>query len=421
MTIIQRPITDFAPAEGILLINDRNLAAATADLPAIARAAFGFAVMTRRGTLDVRLPNDRWYRFVGAEPGPHAVLIVRDYGFAKRVVTHGDIGVGEAYIDGEWDSPDVTAFLEFFCLNTEALETLFAGKPYMRVVQWLRHLFNRNTKRQAEKNIHAHYDLGNRFYAAWLDRTMTYSSGLYAADDKDLTAAQTRKYRALATAIDLRPEHHVLEIGCGWGGFAEFAAKEIGCRVTGLTISREQLAYAEKRIADAGLAERVTLKYQDYRDERGRYDRVASIEMFEAVGKAYWPTYFAKLEETLKPGGKAGLQIITIQDRFWQQYQREIDFIRRYIFPGGMLPTPSILKALGERVGMALTAEHVFGLDYARTLAEWRQRFWAAWPHLQPMGFDERFKRLWEYYLHYCEAGFRAGTIDVRQVVFAKA
>ncbi len=391
------------------------------DLDAVTRRAFGFGLLTRRGRLTVRLPDGRWFRFDGVEPGNAAVLIVNDWGFARRAIMAGDIGVAEAYIAGEWESPDVTAFLEFFASNTEAIEVLFAGKPHMRLMNWLRHLLNRNTKRQAQKNIHAHYDLGNRFYETWLDRTMTYSSAIYAPGDNDLAAAQTRKYRALAEAIDLRPEHHVLEIGCGWGGFAEFAARDIGCRVTGLTISREQLAFADKRIRDAGLSDRVTLKYQDYREERGAYDRIASIEMFEAVGEAYWPTYFAKIDETLKPGGRAGIQVITIQDRFFAQYRREIDFIRRYIFPGGMLPTPSILESMGRKAGLDLAGQRIFGLDYARTLVEWRERFWSAWPRIEPLGFDQRFKRLWEYYLHYCEAGFRSGNIDVRQVVFAKA
>lgn len=391
------------------------------DLPSVARGSFELALRTRRGILDVRLPDGRWFRFKGADEGPYAIMRVHDFAFAKRVIMAGDIGVAESYMAGEWDSPDVTAFLEFFCVNTEALETLFAGKPLMRLLQWFRHLLNRNTKRKAERNIHAHYDLGNSFYASWLDRTMTYSSGVYAPGDNDLSSAQTRKYRVLAEAIDLRPEHHVLEIGCGWGGFAEFAAGEIGCRVTGLTISKEQFAFATERMRRAGLEDRVTIKYQDYRDEAGTYDRIASIEMFEAVGKEYWPTYFDKLGTVLKPGGRAGLQVITIQDRFWTQYQREIDFIRRYIFPGGMLPTPSIMRELGETAGLPLSGERVFGLDYAKTLADWRQRFLAAWPSLAPLGFDERFKRLWEYYLHYCEAGFRAGNIDVRQMVFAKA
>jgi cyclopropane-fatty-acyl-phospholipid synthase len=212
----------------------------------------------------------------------------------------------------------------------------------------------------------------------------------------------------------------VLEIGCGWGGFAEYAAAERGCRVTGLTISKEQHDYAARRIFEAGLSERVEIKLQDYRDERGIYDSVASIEMFEAVGQEYWGVYFRQLAERLRAGGRAGLQVITIQDRLFENYRREIDFIRRYIFPGGMLPSPQIMRSLGEKVGLVHSHERVFGTDYATTLAEWRARFREAWPTLVPLGFDERFRRMWEYYLAYCEAGFRVGNIDVRQIVYAK-
>jgi cyclopropane-fatty-acyl-phospholipid synthase len=290
----------------------------------------------------------------------------------------------------------------------------------MRLLQVLRHRLNRNTRSGARRNIHAHYDLGNHFYEAWLDRTMTYSSAVFAPGDNDLASAQTRKYRTLAEALDLKPNHHVLEIGCGWGGFATFAAKEIGCRVTGLTISPSQAAYAREHIAQTGLAERVEIKLQDYRDERGSYDRIASIEMFEAVGEAYWPVFFRTLVERLKAGGRAGLQVITIRQESFEVYRREIDFIRHYIFPGGMLPTLDTMQTLGNRVGLTLQRERAFGLDYARTLVQWRERFRAAWPEIRPLGFDERFRRLWEYYLAYCEAGFRTGNIDVRQMLFTK-
>ncbi len=247
---------------------------------------------------------------------------------------------------------------------------------------------------------------------------MTYSSALYDGGANDLESAQTAKYRALARGMGIGPGDHVLEIGCGWGGFAEFAAREIGCRVTGLTISGEQHVYANERIARAGLTDKVDIKFQDYRDETGRYDRIASIEMFEAVGEKYWPVFFGKMKQCLNGGGTAGLQIITISEKSFPIYRRQPDFIQRYVFPGGMLPTPAILRALGEGHGLSFLREHVFPQDYARTLAEWRQRFRASWDRIRPMGFDERFKKLWEFYLHYCEAGFRAEYIDVRQVVF---
>jgi len=389
-------------------------------LPLLARLAFRYAENLRIGRLDVTLPDGRMLTFGGREPGPHAEMTVHDLGFARRMMSGGEIGLAESFMRGEWESPNLTAFLELFCVNHAAIATMLDGRGLIRWWQRIRHVMNRNTKGGSRRNIHAHYDLGNRFYSAWLDRTMTYSSAIFAPGDNDLVSAQTRKYRALANAIDAKPDHRLLEIGCGWGGFAEYAAKEIGCRVTGLTISKEQFEFAQKRIHDAGLAERVTFKLQDYRDETGVYDRIASIEMFEAVGESYWPTFFRQMSERLAPGGVAGVQVITIQERFFENYRREIDFIRRYIFPGGMLPTPTIMRDLGEKFGVPLKHEIEFALDYARTLAAWRERFFAAWPHLPPLGFDERFKRMWSYYLSYCEAGFRSRNIDVRQMVFAK-
>jgi cyclopropane-fatty-acyl-phospholipid synthase len=391
-----------------------------ADLPAAARTAFSLAARIKCGTLDVTLPDGRNLILHGSDPGPHAVMIVKDYRFAWRAVRAGDIGIAEAYLRGEWDTPDLTQFLFLFCVNYEMMQAVLRSNPMIRGLQLLRHWLNRNTKRQAARNIHAHYDLGNHFYSAWLDRTMTYSAALFDDGAKDLPDAQLRKYQSLAERIALAPGQSVLEIGCGWGGFAEFAAKTHGANVVGLTISREQHDYARKRIFESGLADKVTIKLQDYRDERGVYDRIASIEMIEAVGEEYWPVYFRQLRDRLKAGGLAGIQAITIQERFFADYKRDVDFIRRYVFPGGMLPTPATLKSLGQNCGLPLIGEKIFGEDYARTLAAWRERFRAAWPTLAPQGFDERFRRLWEYYLAYCEAGFLSGNIDVRQMVFAK-
>ena len=405
----------------VVEVRPGDLEEATRDLPLFAREALRRAAGLRHGSLILNLPDGRAFRFVGPEPGIEAVMTVRDLAFARRLAASGDLGLAEAYLREEWDSPDLAAFLLLFALNRDLVATLLPGKPVVRLWQVFRHLLNRNTRTGAKRNIHAHYDLGNRFYGAWLDRTMTYSSALFAPGDNDLAAAQTRKYRAIAEAADLRREHHVLEIGCGWGGFAEFAAAEIGCRVTGLTISDEQFSFARRRIAAAGLEDRVEIKLLDYRDERGTYDRIVSIEMFEAVGERFWPTFFRQMRDRLAAGGRAALQVITIQDDSFDWYRKEIDFIRRYVFPGGMLPSPTILRDLGVRSGLPMEGERVFGLDYAATLTHWRERFRAAWPELTPLGFDERFRRLWEYYLAYCEAGFRSGNIDVRQVVFAKA
>lgn len=403
----------------ILTVNPSTVDETLHDLPKPARLAFGLAARLRRGTLDVTLPDGRKLRFGGVESGPSATMIIRDYGFAWRLMNGGDVGIAEAYLRGEWDTPDLTQFLYIFCVNHDLVQTLLGNNPLMRAVQQFRHWLNRNTRSQAKRNIFAHYDIGNRFYSAWLDRSMTYSSAIFEETD-DLAAAQETKYRRLAEGIHLQSGNTVLEIGCGWGGFAEFAAKTYDARVVGLTISAEQRDYARKRIFEAGLNERVEIRFQDYRDEKGIYDRIASIEMIEAVGEKFWPNYFEQLRDRLKAGGFAGIQAITIQDKFFATYRREVDFIQRYIFPGGMLPSPAVLKSLGEKFGVPIIRERVFGEDYARTLANWRDNFRAAWPNLTSLGFDERFRRTWEYYLAYCEAGFRSGNIDVRQIVFAK-
>ncbi len=404
-----------------LLVTAETVGEVSKGLSFATRQALKIAARLHCGELTVTLPDGRLLLFKGAEPGPQAQIDVHDFGFASRLSDGGDLGFAEAYLRREWDTPDLAKFLELFAANYPVVQTLLAGKPLVRLWQMFQHFRRRNTKSQARRNIHAHYDLGNSFYGAWLDKTMTYSSAIFAAGETDLAAAQTRKYRALAEQTGIKPGDHVLEIGCGWGGFAEYAAREIGCKVTGLTISREQFDFAQERIQSAGLQDRVSFKLQDYRDEKGTYDRIASIEMFEAVGEAFWPAYFGQLRDRLRPGGTAGLQVITIRDESFKVYRSELDFIRAYIFPGGMLPTPTIMKSLGQKYGVPLAHERVFGLDYATTLASWRDRFRAAWPQIMPLGFDERFRRMWEYYLAYCEAGFRTGNIDVRQMVFAKA
>jgi cyclopropane-fatty-acyl-phospholipid synthase len=391
------------------------------ELPRMVRVALGFGSKLRRGSLEVTLPDGRTVRLGDNGPGPAAAMRVYNYGFASRLLRSGDIGIAEAYLRGEWDTPDLTQFLYLFCVNQDWMQTMLTGKPLVRTVQTIRHWFNRNTRRQARRNIYRHYDIGNAFYSAWLDPGMTYSSALFEDGTVDLTAAQNNKYHRLAEAIDLRPGQKLLEIGCGWGGFAEYAAKTFGAKVVGLTISKEQRDFAQARIQAAGLNEHVEIRLQDYRDERDQYDRIASIEMIEAVGEQFWPRYFSQLRDRLLPGGLAGIQAITIQDSLFQTYRREVDFIQRYVFPGGMLPSPEILKSLGERFGVPVIRERIFGQDYAKTLATWRNNFRAAWPNLTPLGFDDRFRRLWEYYLAYCEAGFLSGNIDVRQVVFAKA
>lgn len=409
-------------ARGALALTADNLGRFSKGLPLKAKFALRGLLQMQHGALVLELPDGRKALIEGRIEGPRAAVKLNNWNLASRAMTSGTIGVAETYMDGDWQSPDITAFLELFLINGEAAEKYSNGrKGIMRVFERIRHWMNTNTKTGSKRNISAHYDLGNDFYKQWLDPTMTYSSALYSTGANDLQSAQNAKYRALAEATGIRPGDHVLEIGCGWGGFAEFAASEMNCKVTGLTISREQLAFAEERIRKAGLADRVELRFQDYRDEKGLYDRIVSIEMFEAVGEKYWPAYFSKLRECLKPGGKAGLQIITIKPEAFDQYRSNPDFIQKYVFPGGMLPTQDHLAELGRRVDLSLVKDFGFGLDYARTLAEWRERFWNVWERVRPMGFDERFKRLWEFYLFYCEAGFRAKNIDVRQVVFSRS
>jgi cyclopropane-fatty-acyl-phospholipid synthase len=404
----------------VISVTPETVQTVLAELPRVVRLALGFAAKLKRGTLDVTLLDGRVVRFGGSEPGPAAAMVLHDYRFAARLIRGGDLGIAEAYLRGDWDTPDLTQFLYLFCVNHELIQRMLTDKPLVRFAQIVRHWFNRNTRRQARRNIYAHYDIGNAFYSAWLDPSMTYSSALFEDDTADLTSAQHNKYRRLAEAIDLQPGQRLLEIGCGWGGFAEYAARTFGAKVVGLTISKEQQDFAQKRIQAAGLGDKVEIRLQDYRDERERYDRIASIEMIEAVGEQFWPKYFSQLRDRLLPGGLAGIQAITIQDANFPNYRREVDFIQRYVFPGGMLPSPQILKALGERFGVPVIRERIFGQDYAKTLATWRNNFRNAWPNLMPLGFDERFRRLWEYYLAYCEAGFLSGNIDVRQVVFAK-
>lgn len=376
----------------------------------------------RSGRLTVLLPNGETHRLEGPQAGPSAVLDIKDYRFARRVLANGDIGFAEGYMAGEWDSPDLATLLETLVDNYDHIRRLFDGNPLMIAVNWVSHRLRRNSRRGSRKNIHAHYDLGNAFYAAWLDPSMTYSSARFTPGATDLQAAQAGKYASLARLMELKPGQTVLEIGCGWGGFAEFAAREIGARVTGVTISQEQHDFARKRLFDTGLADHAEIRLMDYRDVQGQFDRVASIEMFEAVGREYWPAYFDKVRTVLAPDGRAGLQIITIQDALFEEYSLRTDFIQKYVFPGGMLPSEERLAPILERSGLRRTAIERFGLDYAETLKQWEDRFMAAWPDIRRMGgFDARFQRLWRFYLAYCQAGFRTRRTDVVQMVLTPA
>jgi cyclopropane-fatty-acyl-phospholipid synthase len=394
-----------------------NLEIAGLKAPASARAALMALAQIRGGAVEATLPTGEKLRFGDGE-SPIA-LRIRDWNFGRRVVFNGDIGFAESWIAGEWETDDLSGLLVLLASNIERFRQVFEGSVFGKTLNWIRHLSRENTREGARRNILEHYDLGNRFYETWLDRTMTYSSARFD-QAQDLETAQLEKYRALARRLDLKPGEHVLEIGCGWGGFAEVAAQEFGARVTGLTISDEQLAYARERMNRAGLSRQVDIRRQDYRDVDGQFDKVASIEMFEAVGERYWPTYFGKISNVLKPGGKAALQIITIKDDLFERYRKRADFIQRYVFPGGMLASVSRLREETQRAGLAWRGVEAFGLSYAETLSQWARRFSAHWNEISALGFDERFKQLWLFYLSYCEAGFRTGRTDVVHLELAK-
>ncbi|MDH3659228.1 MAG: cyclopropane-fatty-acyl-phospholipid synthase family protein [Alphaproteobacteria bacterium] len=373
------------------------------------------------GRLTIIAPDGDVRHFEGGVDGPDAVLQLNSLRAIRRFMAGGSLGFAEAYLDGDWDSPDLPRLLELLVLNNDAYLDHFYGRGWFRWLARLRHLFRPNSIRGSRRNILAHYDLGNRFYQHWLDPSMTYSSARFERPDASLEDAQTAKYASLANKLALHEGHHLLEVGCGWGGFAEFAAREVGAKVTAITISDQQHAFAAERIQSAGLSEKVEIRLQDYRDVDGRFDRVASIEMFEAVGESYWPVYFDKLAGIVQPGGVVGLQVITIADHYYETYRRGADFIQRHVFPGGMLPSPAALQQQWEGAGLQKLSETTFGLDYAKTLAIWNRRFQAAWPELLQLGYDQRFKRLWQYYLAYCEAGFKAGWTDVCQIALRRA
>ncbi|SDG50140.1 SAM-dependent methyltransferase [Thalassobaculum litoreum] len=384
------------------------------------RTAFGLLQRLGVGRLSVTLADGRRVDFDSGVPGPDAVLHLRDRTVVKRFLVGGHLAFAEAYMDGAVESPDIVAVIELFERNKYIFNQ---GNPdgLLRILtRRLLHWLNRNSRRGSSRNIAFHYDLGNAFYALWLDPSMTYSSAVFAEGVADLEAAQTAKNRRLAAKLGLRPGQRILDIGCGWGSFAIHAAQEHGVQVLGITLSREQHAYAAGWAERAGLSDRVRVEVRDFRDAVGQFDAIASIEMFEAVGEAYWPDFFRQLHDRLKPGGRAALQVITIAEEGFADYRANPDFIQRYIFPGGMLPTRRHLVDLARAHGLDIESEEAFGLDYARTLACWRSRFHAHWPAIERQGFDARFRRMWDCYLAYCEGGFRGGFIDVRQISFVR-
>jgi cyclopropane-fatty-acyl-phospholipid synthase len=373
-----------------------------------------------RGQLTLIDPAGSRIVLRGRLPGSEAVWhFRRPWRALLRLLRRGDVGFAEGYISGDWNTPDLQALLQFTAENEGPLTDLAERPAWQRQLDRFRHRLRRNSRRGSRANIRFHYDLGNEFYRQWLDSTMSYSSALFSKGDEALETAQQRKYQRLLERLGAEPGAHILEIGCGWGGFAEAAARQ-GYRVTGITLSQEQLEYARERVARAGLSDRVELRLQDYRDLDEQFDHVVSIEMFEAVGEEWWPTYFQKVRACLRPGGRAALQVITIDEAAFQRYRKNADFIQLYIFPGGMLPPVPRFNALAEATGLVRREQDFFGVDYALTLRRWFEEVRRSADILQALGYGETFLRMWRYYLAYCEVGFRTERVDLMQTILER-
>ena len=388
--------------------------------PYAARAIFSFLRRIEGGTLTVEGPHGFHQTFGHAGSGRAVRITLADWDVLQRCLKSGDIGFAETWMEGRWQCDDVPGLIELFCRNRSAMEGAIYGSWLGNLAYRIRHWLNANTRKRAKKNIEAHYDLGNQFYRLWLDASMTYSSALFEGDATlSLQDAQLAKYRRILRALGVKPGDRILEIGCGWGGFAETAIRECGAHVTGLTLSTEQLEWARARLDAAGLGTQAQLLLVDYRDfedkVHGGFDHIVSIEMFEAVGEQFWDAYFAAVKRNLKPGGRALVQSITIDEALFARYRVGTDFIQQYIFPGGMLPSPTEFLARAAAAGLTSAGSLRFGRDYAETLKRWRAAFMGVLPQVREQGFDQRFVRLWEFYLAYCEGAFNAGSTDVVQ------
>jgi len=395
------------------------------DMPASARRVVKLLQQLRHGSLSVMWPDGRTTQFGhhdDARPSLHAHLHLHNWKPLSQAIKSGDIGFAEGYIAGDWSTPHLPELLQLLVANRREMDELIFGHWLGRLVYRVRHLLNRNTRRNSAKNIHAHYDLGNAFYQLWLDPTMNYSSAWFGEDrQQDLSQAQSSKVHRALCMVGVKPGDRVMEIGCGWGALAEMGGLEFGARMHGVTLSHEQLAYAQDRMQRVGLAAHSDLRLQDYRDiDDGPYDAICSIEMLEAVGQEYWPTYFDTVQRLLKPGGKACIQTIVIDDALFERYVKSTDFIQQYIFPGGCLPCPREFRTQATNAGLRIVDEMTFGLDYAETLRRWRHAFLADKPRVLALGFDERFVRIWDFYLAYCEAAFDQANIDVVQFTLEK-
>jgi cyclopropane-fatty-acyl-phospholipid synthase len=390
------------------------------NAPAAARTTLQLLQRLVHGSLTLQLPDGTVQRF-GQSDGPHASMKLHNWNVCGAALKSGDIGFAESFIAGDWSTPNLTALLSLMVANRREVEDVIYGSWLGRFAYRVRHLLNRNSKANSRKNIHAHYDLGNAFYTLWLDETMNYSSAWFEEPGQNMVAAQHAKVRRALRMAGVKPGDRVLEIGCGWGALAEKATTEFDADVVGVTLSTEQLGFAQERMRQLGCAERADLRLQDYRDiDDAPFDAICSIEMVEAVGRAYWPTYFQSVARLLKPGGQACIQSIVIDDEHFDRYIKGTDFIQQYIFPGGCLPCPREFRAQAANAGLEVVDEFAFGLDYARTLAFWRERFLHEKDRVLQLGFDQRFLRIWEFYLAYCEAAFEQGSIDVVQYTLRK-
>jgi cyclopropane-fatty-acyl-phospholipid synthase len=390
------------------------------NAPASARTTLQLLQRLVHGSLTLQLPDGSVQRF-GQVDGPHASMKLNNWNVCSASLKSGDIGFAETYIAGDWTTSNLPALLSLMVANRREVEDVIYGSWLGRFAYRVKHLLNRNSKTNSRKNIHAHYDLGNAFYGLWLDDTMNYSSAWFESPDQTMESAQHAKVRRALRMTDVKPGDRVLEIGCGWGALAEKATTEFDAHITGVTLSTEQLEFANARMQRIGREDRADLRLQDYRDiNDAPFDAICSIEMVEAVGREYWPTYFQTVSRLLKPGGKACIQSIVIDDEHFERYIKGTDFIQQYVFPGGCLPCPSEFRAQAAKAGLEVVDEFAFGLDYARTLAIWRERFLHEQERVLQLGFDQRFLRIWEFYLAYCEAAFEQGSTDVVQYTLRK-
>ena len=403
--------------------------------PAAARTALRLLQRLKHGSLTLQLPDGSMQVFGQAHHGqageaPSAAMTLRNWNVCAAALRSGDIGVAESYLAGDWSTPNLTDLLTLFIANRQDIEAVVYGSWAGRLWYRVKHLLNRNTRGNSQKNIHAHYDLGNDFYALWLDDSMNYSSAWFDGRyDQPMRDAQDAKVRRALQMVQAKPGDRVLEIGCGWGALAEMATAEFGASLTGVTLSTEQLAFAQQRMQRLGVASgpgrQADLRLQDYRDigattADAPFDAICSIEMIEAVGREYWPTYFQSVHRLLKPGGRACIQSIVIDDALFERYVTSTDFIQQYIFPGGCLPCPREFRREAAAAGLEVVDEFSFGLDYAETLRRWREKFLASRQQVLQLGFDERFMRVWEFYLAYCEAAFAKANIDLVQYTLVK-